>query len=95
MQEFSRVFEGLDNIKTKDAPAVDHEKLEDNLEAWFEDMRLDDGTLEEKLRCEASEHVRKVNIENVELYRCSWCGNPSAALKKCQFFPFFSFTFCV
>lgn len=93
MKEFSRVFEELDNIKTKDAPAVDHEKLEDDLETWLEDMRLEDGTLEQKLRCGASENVRKVNIENVELYRCSWCGNPSAALKKCQS-PLF-FTFCV
>ncbi len=85
IKEFSGVFEKLDNINTKGAPAVDHEKLDDNLAAWLEDMRLEDGTLEQRMRCEASEEVRKVNIENVELYRCSYCGNPSAALRKCQY----------
>jgi len=86
MKEFSGVFERFDNVKSRSAPAVDREKLVDDLAAWLEDMRLEDGTLEQRMRCEASEEVRKVNFENVELYRCSYCGNPSAALRKCWSF---------
>jgi hypothetical protein len=26
----------------------------------------------------------KVNASRIALYRCSWCGNPSAALRKCE-----------
>ena len=75
----------LDGAKqrSKELPSVDRSRLEDGLAAWLEDMRLEDGTLEEGMRCEASEEVRKVLFENVELYRCSWCGNPSAGLRRC------------
>ena len=88
MAEFSHVFGAVDDVKekTKDLPPPDHGKLEDDLAAWLENMHLEDGTLEQRMRCEASEGVRRVNFENVELYRCSWCGNPSVALRKCKLF---------
>ncbi|KAF8962291.1 hypothetical protein BDZ97DRAFT_1120677 [Flammula alnicola] len=86
IKEFSHVYAELDRIKakTQSAPIVDPEKLEDDLATWLEDMRLDDGTLEETARCgSASEHP-KINYDHVTLYRCSWCGNPSAVLRKCE-----------
>lgn len=88
--EFSPIFAVLDDakLKTKDPPPFDHSKLEDDLAVWLEEMHMEDGTLEERMRCQASEDVRKVNFENVELYRCSWCGNPSVALRKCRFLSF-------
>ena len=60
---------------------VDHEKLEDDLETWLSNMRLEDGTLEQTLRCGSE----KAHFEHVTLYKCSWCGNPSSILRKCAF----------
>lgn len=87
VKEFSNVYLEFDKVKTKDAPMVDPEKLEDDLDAWLNDMRLEDGTIEQILRC-GSEQTLKIDFEHVTLYRCSWCGNPSAVLRKCAFFPF-------
>ncbi|CAA7268445.1 unnamed protein product [Cyclocybe aegerita] len=85
VKEFSRIYEGLDKIKAKDAPEISNEKLEDDLAAWLEDMRLEDGTLEERTRCGGFGHGEtKVNFDKVTMYRCSWCGNPSAVLRKCS-----------
>ena len=87
MTEFARLFEVLDGAKqrSKELPSVDRSRLEDGLAAWLEDVHLEDGTLEEgPMRCQPSEEVRKVMFEDVELYRCSWCGNPSAGLRRCS-----------
>jgi hypothetical protein len=84
VQEFSNVFLELDKAKANNAPMVDHEKLEDDLETWLNDMYMEDGTIEPALRCDSdSETKLKINFEHVTLYRCSWCGNPSAILRKC------------
>ena len=46
-------------------------------------MKLEDG---------ADEHAHphphacshpKISMNNAALYRCTWCGNPSAVLRKC------------
>ncbi|KAJ6532723.1 hypothetical protein DFH09DRAFT_993655 [Mycena vulgaris] len=53
------------------------EKVEDDLATWLGDVHLED---------ELSEHCHQpatFNTSHVELYRCSWCGNPSAILRKC------------
>ncbi|KAF9480920.1 hypothetical protein BDN70DRAFT_855949 [Pholiota conissans] len=88
MRDFSRVFaeldksrlEGFDEAELKVTP----EKVEDDLATWLEGMRLDDGTMEPPLQCGGNFARPKVRFENVTLYRCSWCGNPSVALKKCS-----------
>ncbi len=53
-------------------------KAEDTLAAWLDSLHLDE---------DGHSHVHhrrvKFNISSVELYRCSWCGNPSAVLRKC------------
>ncbi|KAF9480919.1 hypothetical protein BDN70DRAFT_912470 [Pholiota conissans] len=87
VREFSRVFAEMDRIKLSGHDEaelkINPEKIEDDLATWLEGMRLDDGTLEPSTRCGNYSDRPKVMFENVTLYRCSWCGNPSAALKKC------------
>ncbi|TCD65203.1 hypothetical protein EIP91_002989 [Steccherinum ochraceum] len=53
---------------------------EDNLAAWLDDLHLEDGEEGRDMHCV---HPR-INSNSVELYRCSYCRNPSAALKKCS-----------
>lgn len=89
VREFSNVYLELDKVKSKNAPAVDHGKLEDDLESWLNNMHLEDGTIEQT-HC-GSEETLKINFDHVTLYRCSWCGNPSAVLRKCALF---FFLFC-
>ncbi|KAF8180415.1 hypothetical protein BJ912DRAFT_632089 [Pholiota molesta] len=87
VREFSRVFGELDKYKLKGQEGEikpNPEKLEDDLATWLEGMRLEDGTLEETFSCGGSSSRPKVVFDNLTLYRCSWCGNPSAALKKCS-----------
>ena len=62
---------------------VTPEKLEDDLAAWLNDIRLDDGEHDSKL---LGLHPI-INTNHVALYRCSWCGNPSAVLRKCASHP--------
>lgn len=90
IKEFSRVFEELDRVKPSGgAQTLDQDKIEDDLAAWLADIRLDDGTMEETMRCGAAKHRPKVDYNHVTLYRCSWCGNPSAVLRKCELSPYF------
>ena len=58
---------------------VAREKLEDGLAAWLNDMHVGDGDHDSKL----SGLHPIINTNHVALYRCSWCGNPSAVLRKC------------
>ncbi|KAF8180414.1 hypothetical protein BJ912DRAFT_981245 [Pholiota molesta] len=87
VREFSRVFAELDKYKLKGQEGEikpNPEKLEDDLATWLEGMRLEDGTMEETFRCGGSSSRPEVIFDSLSLYRCSWCGNPSAALKKCS-----------
>ncbi|KAG6813057.1 hypothetical protein H0H92_014329 [Tricholoma furcatifolium] len=58
---------------------VSMEKLEDGLAAWLEDTHLHD-----EVDSELHGLHPRVNINSVMLYRCSFCGNPSASLRKCS-----------
>ncbi|TFY59068.1 hypothetical protein EVJ58_g6015 [Rhodofomes roseus] len=53
-------------------------RAEDDLAAWLENISVDDAP-EEDGHCAHP----KIIPTAVELYRCSYCGNPSAVLKKC------------
>ncbi|KAF7334284.1 Bin3-type SAM domain-containing protein [Mycena sanguinolenta] len=55
-------------------PDLTAEKVEDDLAAWLEDLHLEG---------ERDDRPTMTTFSNVELYRCSWCGNPSAILRKC------------
>ncbi|KAG6907808.1 hypothetical protein DXG01_007290 [Tephrocybe rancida] len=58
---------------------VSPEKLDDDLSAWL------DGThLHNEPDTDLHGLHPKVNTNSVALYRCSFCGNPSAALRKCS-----------
>ncbi|KAF8986510.1 hypothetical protein BDQ17DRAFT_1393667 [Cyathus striatus] len=61
------------------AHEVSPDKLQDDLAAWLEDLHLD-GESEPEPSCINP----TVNMNHVALYRCSYCGNPSAALRKCS-----------
>lgn len=84
IKEFSSVFTELDRSKEVNTQTVSPEKLEDDLAAWLNDMKLDDGTQEHDHDCENRPAQMEANMTRVRLYRCSWCGNPSAALRKCK-----------
>ncbi len=61
------------------------EKAEDDLAAWLENVKLEDEVGAGALTLERVHMTHpKVNPNDVELYRCSWCRNPSAALRKCS-----------
>lgn len=85
------MFNELDDYKEKKSPIIplEQDKWEDDLASWLEDMHVDNGSLSDRMRCGPSEEPRKVNFDHVTLYRCSWCSNPSAVLRKCEIFPLF------
>ncbi|KAJ7636952.1 hypothetical protein FB45DRAFT_977452 [Roridomyces roridus] len=57
-------------------PSPSAEKVDDDLAAWLEDMHLHEA--------QEWRHPETTSLSNtVKLYRCSWCGNPSAVLRKC------------
>jgi len=59
------------------------DNTEDTLAAWLENVHMDDrAEHEHDVHCHDPPN-RKVDPAAVALYRCSWCGNPSAVLKKC------------
>ncbi|TDL19576.1 hypothetical protein BD410DRAFT_751998 [Rickenella mellea] len=60
--------------------ALPTDQAEDHLAAWLDEMHLDDHTDDGP---ECTTHP-KINTNKVELYKCSWCSNPSAILKKCS-----------
>jgi len=85
VQEWGDVIErlGVDDGKgtheVSEPPKVSPGMVEDNLASWLDEMHMDDGG-EATLACAHP----KVNVNSVELYHCSWCGNPSAVLRKCS-----------
>ncbi|PPQ78318.1 hypothetical protein CVT25_011689 [Psilocybe cyanescens] len=85
IKEFSRVYDILDKAKgAEGSTAPNQDRLENDLAAWLDDMKLEDGTMEDiGARCQGSTNHAKVNYDQITLYRCSWCGNPSAVLRKC------------
>lgn len=88
IREFSGVFASFDKAKSAGSvPVLNPEKLEDDLASWLEGTHLADGTFENAGGCGSRHANAKVNYEHIILYRCSWCGNPSAALRKCKLFP--------
>lgn len=78
-------FEFGDHRKT--SSELGPQNAEDNLTAWLENMNLDSDEPGES-RALSTEHMHmthpKVNPNDVDLYRCSWCKNPSAVLRKCS-----------
>ena len=67
---------------------INPEKAEVDLASWLENASLDDedDSARETAQMHGREHMThpRVNPNNIELYRCSWCRNPSAVLRKCS-----------
>ena len=78
------------------APIIspDKDQAEDDLAAWLDNLDLDDegsprngskGQTKSKPKAVRGCHTNpKIVPNSVELYRCSYCRNPSASLKKCS-----------
>jgi len=83
MEEFSNIISR--NEVEFEKPVISPGKLEDDLAAWLDGMSLD-GTNgdEQETHCMHP----KITDSSVALYRCSWCGNPSAALRRCTSYLF-------
>ena len=86
-------FDELDKRAEATPTPPSAEQADEELAAWLEDVRLDDdgetngnghghGKSEEKSHARKCTHP-KISVNSVALYRCSWCGNPSAVLRKC------------
>ncbi len=60
------------------------ERAEDDLSAWLENVKLEDEGGASILAMERVHMTQpKINRDEVNLHRCSWCRNPSAALRRC------------
>ena len=81
--DFIKHFDELDEGRDSHKAPPSSEQTDDNLAAWLENIRLDDGEDDHGLHHRRCTHP-KISTNNVRLYRCSWCGNPSAVLKKCS-----------
>ena len=79
VKEWGDVIVRFDDLTTDEEPSISPEKAEDDLAAWLDDM---DGGHHEAHTEMFSHPV--LNNNHVALYRCSWCGNPSAVLRKCS-----------
>ncbi|KAK0442095.1 hypothetical protein EV421DRAFT_594135 [Armillaria borealis] len=70
----------ISNNDTEWEEIVTPERAEDDLQAWLEELHLDDPAVKANPSCLHP----KITSNNVALYRCSWCGTPSAVLRKCS-----------
>ncbi|KAJ8509407.1 hypothetical protein ONZ45_g8429 [Pleurotus djamor] len=79
VKEWGDVMQRFDTIsqqEPQERPAA--ENAEDDLAAWL-DGHEDSGHSHGGTSC----HHPKVDTKRGDLYRCSWCSAPSAALRKC------------
>lgn len=71
----------------KESRTVIPEKAEDDLAAWLDDVNLDgDGEINGHKHLVIQSHIThtRLHLNKVALYQCSWCGAPSAVLRKCS-----------
>ncbi|KAJ3776438.1 hypothetical protein FB446DRAFT_682836 [Lentinula raphanica] len=66
-----------DRLDDQTPPPDFSEKAKNELAAWLSDMSLDST-----FKCSST--VPQVRTEDLWYKRCSWCRNPSVALKKCS-----------
>ncbi|KAH6905836.1 hypothetical protein BKA70DRAFT_1107218 [Coprinopsis sp. MPI-PUGE-AT-0042] len=80
------------------APPSDKNTIEDDLAAWLDNLQLEEGEASDDEnhgghdhchRRDMNRHIHEIAYtkdpaDRAALYRCSYCGNPSAGLKKCS-----------
>lgn len=80
-KQWGEVIERFDKNRIAKEPEILAEKVDDDLAAWLDDLHLENGDHES--HPEGFSHP-VLNDDYVALYRCSYCGNPSAMLRKCS-----------
>ena len=83
LKEFGSLFDRPARNADSEKAKLKEETFHDDLSAWLDNLTLEDG--EETSPADAEMGNVKVDVRAVSMYRCSHCGNPSAALKKCAF----------
>jgi hypothetical protein len=81
VNEWGEIIARFDKLNTNKEPSISPEKAEDDLAAWLDELHIDSG--EQESHPEMFSHP-VLNNDHIALYRCSWCGNPSAVLRKCS-----------
>ena len=67
-----------------DEYVLSRDKAQDRLAVWLRDMQNENGDeVHSDDQPEKSARLKQSKYNPVELYQCSWCGNPSAVLRKC------------
>ncbi|KAF5340215.1 hypothetical protein D9611_007974 [Ephemerocybe angulata] len=100
IEKYGDIFQKNADAKVSDLPETAPIKLEDDLAAWLSKLQVEDddegkgGDHEHDHDHESMGHKhessghghrsRKVHLSKTEMYRCSYCGNPSASLRKCS-----------
>ncbi|KAH9477960.1 hypothetical protein JR316_0010193 [Psilocybe cubensis] len=86
-KQFAHIMNEFDRFYSLDVQhTTSKRRAEDNLTAWLEDMKLEDNTIDDLLTTQSFQSSQtKIHFDEnkLTLYRCSWCGNPSAVLRKC------------
>ncbi|KDR72534.1 hypothetical protein GALMADRAFT_751982 [Galerina marginata CBS 339.88] len=84
--EFERSFAESEKDNSDPAIQLPSRKNQKDVTAWLEEMQREDGTKEPVINCGSSSSKDGQNLdhERVVMYCCSWCGNPSAAVRKCS-----------
>lgn len=92
LTEFSDVFEALDTSKpVENLSTPDREELDRVFADWFESFNKPDDhyiVADSSPDLKRKYHLESGNVLNVVMDLCSSCSNPSAALRKCNFFFF-------
>ena len=79
--EWGSVIARVDGPNSHETLTASEARAEDNLAAWLEGLRVEGDEDEEDQKWCAHPTT---NMNSVALYRCSYCGNPSAVLRKCS-----------
>ncbi|KAL4078118.1 hypothetical protein V8B97DRAFT_2102188 [Scleroderma yunnanense] len=80
IKEWGSVVANFDSVVDHGEHIFSPTSAEDQLALWLADINVDD---DEGPGPKVCSHPR-ITTNTVELYRCSWCGNPSAVLRKCS-----------
>ncbi|TBU57428.1 hypothetical protein BD310DRAFT_821584 [Dichomitus squalens] len=83
VEEWGAWVKHFDKLETRRDrhQSISSTQADDDLAAWLDNIKLDDGS-DDSAHAHRCTHPT-ISTNNVALYRCSWCGNPSAVLRKC------------
>ena len=66
-----------------DAFVLSRAKAEDRLAAWLDDLQGENDIGDGQSKRSSPGYSKLSKSNQLRLYRCSWCGNPSAVLRRC------------